>query len=100
MLNVTTARAAAKETKFEYEQCYVVDVVSELCGPESQLGYQNVTSKRDNKTYCPISDFAVSRIVQLEKGQSIAYGRFQRNCHLKSWSSSLTRREPLLLGVW
>ena len=30
MLNVTTARAAAKETKFEYEQCYVVDVVSEL----------------------------------------------------------------------
>ena len=29
MLNVTTARAAAKETKFEYEQCYVVDV--ELC---------------------------------------------------------------------
>lgn len=44
MLNVTTARAAAKETKFEYEQCYVVDVVSELCGPESQLGYQNVTS--------------------------------------------------------
>lgn len=44
MLNVTTARAAAKETKVEYEQCYVVDVVSELCGPESQLGYQNVTS--------------------------------------------------------
>lgn len=68
MLNVTTARAAAKETKFEYEQCYVVDVVSELCGPESQLGYQNVTSSRDNKTYCPISDFAVSADCPIRKG--------------------------------
>lgn len=36
---VTTARAAAKKTKFEYKQCYVVNVVFELGGKESQLGY-------------------------------------------------------------
>ena len=33
-----------KETKFEYEQCYVVNVVSELRGTETQLDYQNKTS--------------------------------------------------------
>ena len=41
---VITARVAAKETKFEYEQCYVVNVVFGLRGTESQLGYQSKAS--------------------------------------------------------
>ena len=41
---VTTARAPAKETKFEYGQCYVDNVVFELSGKESQLGYQKKAS--------------------------------------------------------